>query len=151
MQKGQAFTAMKLVQGAIIALVLLAIVYGVVSTIKSREPGSDVLSVSADLLASAYAAAGTGQSFSRKAKLKAQFITSDAIKEKAGIDDPNLVVNIRCEIPVGYELKNGRKVDCQTHTDVSYDSLFLKEGTEIDVCVTCKSNECYIYLGTSKC
>lgn len=152
MRKGQAFAAMKLVQGAVIALVLLGIVYGVVSTLRSREPGSDVLTISADLLASAYAAAGTGQSFSRKAKLKGQFVTGDSIKQKAGIDDPGLNVKFHCDIPVGYTLNRGRKSDCETYKDKTYPELFLKEGSTIDVCVSCQSTtQCTIYLGARTC
>ncbi len=160
-KKGQAFTAMKLVQGAIIALVLLGIVYGALNLVKQYEPGSDVLTISADLLSSAYEAAGTGQSFSRKAKLKQQFLTGESVKERAGIDDPNLHVYFLCAYPVG--TVNGESCSdvCEYRGTTSGASIsgcpniMLKQGSEIDVCVYCDSygeeTDCYVVLGAKEC
>ena len=153
MNKGQAFTAMKLVQGAIIALVLLGIVYGALNLVKQYEPGSDVLTISADLLSSAYEAAGTGQSFTRKAKLKQQVITSAAIKSKAGLTDPDLNVYIQCKLPVGTVITGSGERPCdEVCKGNTCKSLILKSGAQIDVCAYCRDvSACYIVLGSNSC
>ncbi len=151
--RGQAFTAMKLVQGAIIALVLLGIVYGALNLVKQYEPGSDVLTISADLLSSAYEAAGTGQSFTRDAKLRAQFLTGKAIKEKAGIDDPSLVIVFQCALPVGTYGGKDCTDECKYGGSEGCDSLMLKSGSTIPVCVYCSSQspKCFVVLGARSC
>ncbi len=151
--RGQAYDALKLMQGAIVAVVLLGMIYGALQLVKSYEPGSDVLSISASLLSSAYAAAGTGQSFSRKAKLTPQFITGEAVKQKAGIDDPDLNVYFQCKYPVGTVPKGGGgEQPCTYCKGNSCQEITIKEGTEIDVCVYCEDIfDCYVVLGTNEC
>ncbi len=145
--RGQAFDAMKFLQGAIIAVVLLGIVYGALQMVKQYEPGSDVLTISADLLASAYSAAGTGISFTREAKLKPMQIDGDSVKEKAGIDDNNLKVEFCCDQPVAKEAIEGTcgKTRCVR-------SITLEKGATIPICVVCDNLEqCYIHLGARDC
>ena len=69
-KRGQSYEVFKLLQGALIALVFLGIVYGIITMAQSYFTGSDPFSVSATLLSSAYAA--PGQQFNGEAILKQQ-------------------------------------------------------------------------------
>ena len=161
--KGQAYAAMKLLQGGVIALVLLGIIYGALQMVKEYEPGSDILTVSGELLASAYSAAGTGRRFTRQAKVKSEFITSESIKQKAGIDDPSLTLNMYCRIPIAkYTDDAGRSGECTDfcgwdsqsgpYGQGPCDKLMIEQGSMIDVCVYCPGfNKCQVVLGTKDC
>ena len=157
MQKGQQYTVFQLLQAAVIAVVLLGIAYGIVTTIQEQTPGSDVLSVSCELLGSAYAAAGTGEFFVRTAKLNAQFFDSDALNTCAGLPEDTRT-RIYCNSafcvldgePVtetgfcNYEV--GRKDAC--------DEIEVLAGAEISVCIACLATdpiECGVFLDEDNC
>ncbi len=144
--KGQAYDAMKFLQGGVIAVVLLGIVYGGLQIVRQYEPGADVAHVAAGLLSSAYSAAGTGVGFSGKARLKPMQLTGEGIKALAGIDNDNLHVNFRCSQPVG----TYKGEVCSRNVD--YKEVQLSRGGVIYICVICSSaSDCVIYLGSSSC
>ena len=146
-RKGQAYDAMKFLQGGVIAVVLLGIIYGGIQLVKDYEPGSDVEHVTAGLLSSAYSAAGTGVSFTRRGRLVQEIITNEGLKSLAGIDNPNLNIYFHCVLPVGTGLNHK---SCDSNNGVS--GVQLKEGTTIPICVVCGSlKRCDVYLGKDKC
>lgn len=158
MQKGQQFSVFKLLIGAVFALGLLSITFNVVTSISDYQPGSDVLTVSGELLASAYSATGTGVFFHRTAKLQGQFFDTESLHAVSGLPG-KAAIEIHCND--AYCLVDGEPVS-QTK-DCNYkigrvrvcDYIELVPGAEVDLCVECVNTPpnvvCHLYIGSDNC
>lgn len=155
MQKGQQFAVFKLLIGAIFALGLLSIVYNVVTGITEYQPGSDVLTVSSELLASAYSAAGSGEFFHRQAKLQAQFFDTNTLRAMSGLPStPPVNIEIHCR-------RDFCEIDGDPVTEVGKCKpggkgckyIELVGGASVELCARCWEDpiECHLYIGEDEC
>ncbi|MCK4327703.1 MAG: hypothetical protein KAW41_04470 [Candidatus Diapherotrites archaeon] len=148
--RGQQWEVMKLLQGGVIAVLMLIVVYGVVSSVRGQTPRSDVYSVSCEILGSAYAARGTGERFVREALLVEQEIFSEALVQCSGLPS-GTSVKMMCKhafcLHDGEPLNRGS--DCRLHSPCS--SMEFVAGDTINVCAVCDEGECRIWFGESEC
>ena len=151
--KGQQWSVLKLLQGAVIAVTMLVIIWGVVDTVWSNTPDADTYTVSCEILSSAYAAAGTGHSFTRQGLLKDQTFESDALVKCAGLPTGRMDVKMYCEN--SYCLYNGRPVtdthSCSRPPNGCSELEFIS-GENIDICAKCSDyRHCDIWYGNKNC
>ena len=86
--RGQGFAVFEMLQGAVIAIVMLGLVYGVILMVQGRFVSSDPLTIGSKMLSSAYASAGTSSAIFRgKAHLADQEFTVNSLLRKAGVPD----------------------------------------------------------------
>ncbi len=159
MQKGQQFSVFKLLIGAVFALALMGITYGVVTGISDYQPGSDVLTVSGELLSSAYSATGTDVFFHRTATLQGQFFDTESLHAKSGVP---LKATIEIHCNEAYCLTNGEPVsetkDCNYNGCVRAckdGAIELVPGAEVDLCAECVGSPpnvvCHLFIGSDNC
>ena len=143
MQKGQYYSVFKLLQAAVFAAVFLGIVLGAVKWLEDRSPGSDVQTVSVEVLKSAYSARDTGEDFVRPAWLRGQFFTVGSLRNMSGMP-ASVDVMIVCE-----------HLFCTPQCTPADDckDITLAEGDRISVCASCDGAPvvCRVYLGVSEC
>lgn len=154
MHKGQYYTVFKLLQGAIIASVMLIIVYGVIQSLHGQVPSSDPFSISAELLSSAYAAAGTEKSFTKQALLIEQSFEADALRAKAGLPS-DTDVGFVCTEPYCIDqtsyLPVTESYTCQSMYE-SCSAIGFEPGDKIWICAKCvDTTKCYVYFGEREC
>lgn len=143
---------MELLIGAVFAIGLLTVIYGVVTSVSEYQPGSDVVSVSGELLASAYSAAGSGEFFHRTAKLQAQLFDTDSLKAVSGLP-AKTPLEIHCE--KSFCLVDGVPVtdtmDCSMSSGC--DAVELVSGAEVDLCAACSGTpiSCHLAIGERSC
>ncbi|MBN3037560.1 MAG: hypothetical protein JW834_03885 [Candidatus Diapherotrites archaeon] len=151
--RGQQYTVFQLLQGAILAAVMLTIVWAVVSSVHGQIPTSDVYSVSCELLGSAFSAAGTGTYFTREALLVEQDFGADALAQCAGLPSAGVTVGLVCERP--YCFYDGEPLDeggeCSSYTRWC-DGMGFVSGDRIDVCTICPEwDKCFVVFGADEC
>ena len=146
-QRGQAYTAFKLLQGAMIAIIFIGIVYGILAMVQSYFFESDPFTISSRLLSSAYAAAKQGkpEQFTGEAKLKEEDFSPNSLKNKAGVPKTVNVV-LECDLPISDTCKPGVRVSSQN-------KLIHFEGSyKIGVCAMCSTTKsCNIVYGSGAC
>jgi hypothetical protein len=144
MQKGQYYTVFQLLQGAVIAALFLVIVWGIVSYISGYIYGTDVATISVDVLKSAYSARDTGKSITRTARLNEQFFTAEALRDRAGLLS-DVKVAIICD--QGFCEPSCPSPGCARIT--------LEKGDQIQVCSSCSTTDgvmvCFVVIGESSC
>ncbi|MFC2174414.1 hypothetical protein ACFLQ2_00905 [archaeon] len=142
---------MKLLQGGVIAVVMLMVVYGVVQSVREQAPAASVFFVTSELLSSAYAGRETGVNFVREAILEEEEFSSEALVFKSGLPS-NVDVFMHCrhpyclegEVPVTVLGKCGLVTSrCTT--------MGFAPGESIDVCVVCEENKCHAWFGETVC
>lgn len=149
--RGQSYAVLKLLQGGVLAVVMLTIVYGVIQFAEDRRPSSDVYSVGCELLGSAYAARGTGEHFTRDALLVEEGITSHSMVQCSGLP-AGTTVNLICEKP--FCIHHDEQVDT-TGECTLYQPCFSMDfvaGSMIPVCAKCTNDgACNLWFGESEC
>ncbi|MCD4740334.1 hypothetical protein K8R43_04030 [archaeon] len=144
MNRGQYSSVFKLLQGAVFAMAFLAILWGVVQWITYITHGTDVQTISSDVLKSAYNARGTGHSFVKTAWLKNQDFSSDSLIIKSGIP-PSTNVKIFCD--AAFCEFPGCALPGNGCTFIS-----LTKGYEVKVCSSCDDlGECRVYIDKEEC
>lgn len=148
-EKGQSFSVFKILQGAIVAMMMLGIIYGVINTLRQEQPGSDLFTVTTELLSSAYAARGTGQTFTREANLEQQSFSTEAVKNHAGV---GVKVVFYCDKPYCLEPGTDEYNDGCEYSEGGQGckEIGFKSGAQIPICVTCPS-ECQVFFGEHEC
>ena len=148
--KGQQWEVMKLLQGGVIAVMMLIIVYGVVSSVKDRAPQSDVYTVTCEMLGSAYAARGTGEWFVREALLVEQEIGAQALIQCSGLPT-GAELNLFCQkaFCIHDEEPLNRGSDCRLHSPCT--EMGFVAGETIPVCAICDDDECRVWFGEDEC
>jgi len=148
--RGQQWTAMQMLQGGVLAMVMLVIVWGVVQSAKDQTPKADVYSVTCEILGSAFAARDTGQHFTREALLVEQEIFANSLLQCSGLP-MGTPVKLFCQ--QAYCLKDGESLDrtndCRQHSPCS--EMALAAGETADVCTVCKDGECQVWFGETAC
>ncbi len=148
-KKGQAFSVFKILQGAIVAAMMLGIIYGVINTVRQEQPGSDLFTVTTELLSSAYAARGTGQTYTREANLEQQSFTTGAVKNHAGI---GVDVHFYCDKPYCLEPGSDDYNDKCEYREGGRGckEISFRAGAQIPICVTCPA-DCQVFFGEHVC
>ncbi len=151
MRRGQSYAVLKLLQGAVIAVVMLTIVYGVIKFVEDRRPSSDIYSVSCELLGSAYAARGTGEHFSRQALLVEQEVSSSSLIQCSGLP-AGTTLNLLCN--KAFCIHNDEQVtdtgDCTLHSPCF--SMRFVAGNMVPICASCSTDGfCNLWFGESEC
>jgi len=154
MRKGQYYTVFKLLQGAIIASVMLLIVYGVIQSLHGQVPSSDPFTISAELLSSAYAAAGTGKYFTKQALLVEQSFEAESVRAKAGLPS-DTEVKFVCKKPYcidQFEMVPVTEAgSCQSIHDACT-AIGFEAGDKIWICAKCvDTRRCYVFFGEKEC
>lgn len=144
--RGQQFTVLQLLQGAVIAMAMLLIVYGVVQYTKDQAPTSDVYSVTCEVLSSAFAARGTGEHFNREAMLTSQEVSATSLVQCSGLPI-GTTVGMHCTKP--FCLVAGEPADCGQHTPCP--EIEFAAGQTIPVCAICDEDECRVWFGEKEC
>jgi len=150
--RGQSYAVLKILQGAVLALVMLSIIYGVIHFAEDRRPSSDIYSVSCELLSSAYAARGTGEHFTRQALLVEQGISSSALVQCSGLP-AGTTLNLLCKKP--FCIHNDEQVsdtgECSPNSHACFSMEFVA-GSMIPICATCTNNgACNLWFGEKEC
>jgi len=153
-QKGQQYTVFKLLQGAILAMMMLTIIYGIVNSVSEQVPESSPFSISMEILGSAYQAAGTGVYFTRDSLLLDQEFEATALKVAAGLPRGRTpTVSFVCRKPFCiYDDKplTGQG-DCSSFQSACSDMAFIS-GDKIPICAICTSyDKCYVVFGEREC
>ena len=149
--RGQSYAALKLLQGGVLAMVMLVIVYGVIHFAEDRRPSSDVYSVSCEILSSAYAARGTNEYFTRDAMLVEQEVDASALMHCSGLP-AGTTVNMICKRPfcIHDEEPVTDSGDCTLYQPCF--SMGFVSGNLVPVCATCTNDgACNVWFGESEC
>lgn len=144
--RGQASTVFKLLQGGVIAMVMLGIIFGIINTLRQQQPGSGLVSVSKELLSSAYSARGTGEAFTRKANLEDKYLTAEGLEKASGI---GWEVFFFCDKRYCVKEEEDERKDCSF--DDGCKNLRFKKGAQITVCAICEKQECQLFFGEKNC
>jgi len=148
--RGQQWTVMQMLQGGVLAMVMLVIVWGVVQSVKDQTPKSDIYSVTCEILGSAFAARGTGEYFNREALLVEQEIFADSLIQCSGLPQ-GTPLKLFCK--QAYCLKDGESLDrandCRQHSPCS--EMAFAAGETAHVCTVCDDDECRVWFGETEC
>jgi hypothetical protein len=152
MNRGQAFSVFQLLIGAVVAVAFFAIVWGVIQYTQQVTPGSDPFRVSCELVQSAFAAAGTGQGFTRYAQLKESDLTSQALAGCAGLPEGTRLL-LYCD--QDFCEHDGRSVketgECAT-LGQGCTSMAFRQGENLDICAKCSGfSDCLVWFGEKQC
>ena len=143
-------------QAAVFAAVLMLVAWGIISYIESYMAGTDVRSVSVEVLKSAYVSRDANQSFTREAKLMGQGFSNESLRNSAGIPK-GTIIRIFCN-------ESFCENPCHYYSDKSHwnnhcgDQVTLKKGGKIKVCASCKTYgttvktvKCGLFLDADTC
>ena len=149
--RGQSYAVLKILQGAVLAVVMLTIVYGIIHFAEDRRPSSDIYSVSCELLSSAYAARGTGEHFTRQALLVEQEVSSSSLVQCSGLP-AGTTLNLLCKR--AFCIHSDEQVtetgECGLYQPCF--SMRFVAGDMVPVCATCTNDgECNIWFGEKEC
>ena len=145
MQKGQYYTIFKLLQGAVFAMVFLAILWGVIQAF-SNLPRSTVMDIAPEVLRNAYSAQPTKEPFTRVARLSKGILTETYLREAAKIPKEvkieiycmDYFCNPKCE----YNFSGSGNSPCE---QVSIDG----EG-DVTICSCCTSTTCGVFISSEE-
>ena len=151
--RGQQWSVLKLLQGGVLAVVMMTIVWGVVQTTREQIPPSHVYSVTCETLSSAYAAAQTPESFVVEALLVPMEFEAESLAQCAGLPSYTSV-NLHCRKAYCYDPKTGDSLDatskCRKNSPCS--EMGFYEGQTIKICMNCPNLElCEVWFGETEC
>lgn len=153
-QKGQQYSVFKLLQGGILSMMMLMIVYGIVTSVSEQVPESSPFSISQEILSSAYQAAGTDVYFTRESLLVEQEFEAESLKIAAGLPrgrTPTVGLICRkafCEYD-GEPLTG--QGDCSSFQNACNSMKFIS-GDNTPICAICTSyDKCYVVFGEREC
>jgi hypothetical protein len=129
-EKGQEYAVFKLLQGAILAVLVLGIVYALLIVVYEEFYIVGPFRITIEILGDAYSAGGTGHMFSRQARTVDEEFDGKAVEE-------------RTALPVSVELECGSSISgvCESGGG---NTVKFKKGSQIWVCACCSTTDCTV-------